>query len=183
MYRMLEADGCRQFKFFVRSVLEALSYLQRLRVVHTDLKSENIMISFNARKNEVLSVKLIDFGTSMPFEAVNDRLSITTPEYLPPEVLEAFEGPQKRALSDRLLPWSIDVWSFGIVLLELVIGFPMYLAYKGRVCKKSFSEKTNSYVAKHSSLQTGLLACSTRQAPKILKLLKQNFGKGVKKIL
>ena len=62
---------------------------------------------------------------------------MTTPEYLPPEVLKhlEFSGQNKcnSFNSDSLYPWSIDIWSLGIVLLELVLGFPIYMAYKGKI--------------------------------------------------
>ena len=29
--------------------------------------------------------------------------------------------------------WSIDIWSFGVVILEMIIGFPVWMSYKGRV--------------------------------------------------
>jgi len=34
-----------------------------------------------------------------------------------------------------MFTWSIDVWSLGIIILELMIGFPIYMSYKGRVAK------------------------------------------------
>lgn len=35
------------------------------------------------------------------------------------------------------MPWSIDVWSLGAILVEFVIGFPLWLSYKGRIVKES----------------------------------------------
>ena len=40
-------------------------------------------------------------------------------------------------LGKKLLPWSIDIWSLGCILLETVTGFPLWLSYKGRVVKES----------------------------------------------
>ena len=57
-------------------------------IVHTDLKSENILIDIDYLKNTINSVKIIDFGSSFDFSKVNKKLEVTTPEYLPPEVLE-----------------------------------------------------------------------------------------------
>ena len=57
-------------------------------LVHCDFKSENILISFDFQKEIVSSVKLIDFGTSFGFNQVNNEVQVTTPEYLPPEILE-----------------------------------------------------------------------------------------------
>ena len=57
-------------------------------LVHCDFKSENILISFDFRKKIVSSVKIIDFGSSFDFSKVNQDVEITTPEYLPPEILD-----------------------------------------------------------------------------------------------
>ena len=55
--------------------------------VHSDLKSDNVLIEFDYRQKVVRSVKVIDFGSSFEFSNVND-IDNTTPEYLPPEVLD-----------------------------------------------------------------------------------------------
>jgi hypothetical protein len=41
-----------------------------------------------------------------------------------------------------LWPWSIDAWSFGVVLLEMVVGFPVWLSLKGRKTRGSKSSET-----------------------------------------
>ena len=76
---------------------------------------------------------------------------MTTPEYLPPEMLKGGKD---------VLPWAIDTWSLGIVLLEMVLIYPVYMAYKGRVTRHGTD----------SSLTTGLLGDTGRQPAKILKL-------------
>ena len=87
-------------------------------------------------------VKIIDFGTSVLFSDIDAKLSQTTPEYMPPEVLEYLEkkSSYKQKLSSKLQPWSIDIWSFGILLLELVSGFPLYMGYKGRISRKVYNK-------------------------------------------
>jgi serine/threonine protein kinase len=60
-------------------------------MVHCDFKSENILISFDFKKKIVSSVKIIDFGSSFNFTKINQDVEITTPEYLPPEILEFIE--------------------------------------------------------------------------------------------
>ena len=81
------------------------------------------------------------------FENINNSVEVTTPEYLPPEVLEYSEFRMMNKASfnqknqdlmnikKRLKPWSIDIWSLGVILLELVIGFPIWMSYKGRIVK------------------------------------------------
>ena len=64
----------------------------------------------------------------------------------------------------KMLPSSIDVWSLGIVLLEIIISFPIYLAYKGRITRTANGQR------QESRLQTGLLGDAGRQPAKIIKL-------------
>ena len=85
---ILEQDHCREFKKIIKRVLEGLQLFQDAGLVHCDLKTENILVSFDLQKKIVSSVKLIDFGTSFSFEKINKSIEVTTPEYLPPEILE-----------------------------------------------------------------------------------------------
>jgi len=39
----------------------------------------------------VEEVKIIDFGSSFDFSKINNSIEVTTPEYLPPEILEFLE--------------------------------------------------------------------------------------------
>ena len=39
-------------------------------------------------------------------------------------------------LTNKMSPWSVDVWSLGAILLEMVSGFPLWLSYKGRIIKE-----------------------------------------------
>jgi len=96
---ILEADGCREFKRVIRNVLQGLQVLKYAGYVHCDLKSENILVDFDLANKRVRSVKIIDFGTSFPFDDVNNRIEITTPEYLPPEILEFVEFKQMNGMA------------------------------------------------------------------------------------
>ena len=78
--------------------------------MHRDLKPENIF--FNDGK-----VKLIDFGCACEFEE-GDKYVLTEPvgtkEYMSPEML------QRRNYNSKS-----DIWSFGIILYEVLYGkFP-----------------------------------------------------------
>ena len=66
---------------------------------------------------------------------------MATPEYMPPEVLEMFKYKQKHGnfiedLDQIATPWSIDMWSIGAVLLEILTGLPHWIAYKCRIVDK-----------------------------------------------
>lgn len=83
-----------------------------------------------------LKVKIIDFGSSFLLKHALTKLSVTTPEYLAPEVLAHLDSSLIKELP-ILHPWSIDVWSLGCILLEMVTGIPLWLSYKARIASDS----------------------------------------------
>ena len=69
-------------------MLKTLKYFSDKQVVHADLKSENILISFDYEKQKLQEVKVIDFGSSFQFEDLEQSIRMTTPEYCAPEMLK-----------------------------------------------------------------------------------------------
>lgn len=94
------------------------------------------------------------------------QITATTPEYLAPEILHYLEDRNKNSksvqtavsLSKRCWPWSFDVWSLGIILLEIVSGCPVWMSLKCRV----------QTVDGKSVLGTGLLGVPQRDQKKII---------------
>jgi serine/threonine protein kinase len=89
-------------------------------------------------------LKIIDFGSGF-FFGKNNLLTITTPEYLSPEFLGLFCGrknvnndQKNEFLKKKCLPWSIDVWSLGVNILEALVGIPIWMSFK---CKKMHKGK------------------------------------------
>lgn len=93
-------------------ILMALKYLKKMKVIHCDVKPENILFIGPGHS----TVKLIDFGSSCQ---VSEKLFtyIQSRFYRAPEIILG-------------LPYdcSIDMWSFGCVLAEIVVGRPLFLA-------------------------------------------------------
>lgn len=111
-------------KFFFTQIIQGLSYMHRMGIVHRDLKAENILIS----KDSV--VKICDFGSSrdlfnptMPCTSNADRRRISfqhyvgTPNFIAPEALENIEN-------DELS----DIWSLGCLFYQVLLGIPPFVA-------------------------------------------------------
>lgn len=88
----------------------ALVYLHASEIIHRDVKTNNILLDNN------FCVKVADFGLSRLFPLDVSHISTTpqgTPGYVDPEYHQCYQ------LSDRS-----DVFSFGVVLVELMSSMP-----------------------------------------------------------
>uniref|UniRef100_A0A668TFC6 Protein kinase domain-containing protein n=1 Tax=Oreochromis aureus TaxID=47969 RepID=A0A668TFC6_OREAU len=97
----------------IRAVLfqlaNALSHLGYLGIVHADLKPRNIMVV------DRYEFKLIDFGLACPASKVNPGGCEGTVGYRAPEVVIGSRYNE-----------AIDMWSLGLVAVELATGCPFY---------------------------------------------------------
>ena len=92
-------------------ILEALSFMHRLKIVHMDIKPNNIMFSCNRRDN--FHVKIIDFGLARELGGLGRARcrKVGTVEFMSPEVVAG----------DYAQPES-DLWSLGVMLFMMVSG-------------------------------------------------------------
>lgn len=66
-------------------LLQVSQLLTALDIVHADLKPDNILVDFDG--NKIRNLKVIDFGSAFLFSDAT-TISMSTPEYLAPEVLQ-----------------------------------------------------------------------------------------------
>lgn len=180
LYESMKRDP-RVLKAVLRQLLSALCLFSEHRVVHSDIKPDNILIDEDDRSH--IRARFIDLGSAFSFDAPSS-LSVATPEYMPHEGLEvcavgrnlgvggarmtlgsraAGGGPAAGAKSVDSLqrqsqPWSFDMWSLGSILLEMGLGTPLWLSYKCRVA----SDQRNNAAG------LGLFAVPGRDPEKIL---------------
>lgn len=97
-------------KFYASQVILALEYLHFCNLVYRDLKPENILIDRNGY------LKITDFGFC---KILNGRTWTLcgTPEYLAPELILS-----------KGYGFSVDWWSFGVLLYEMNAGCPPFYA-------------------------------------------------------
>ncbi|XP_034390316.1 death-associated protein kinase 3 isoform X2 [Cyclopterus lumpus] len=88
---------------FIKQILDGVEYLHSKRIVHFDLKPENIMLL--DRNVHLPRIKLIDFGLAHKIEAGADFKNIFgTPEFVAPEIVN-YEP----------LGLEADMWSIGVI--------------------------------------------------------------------
>ena len=162
MYKILhpslyeEFTNIITFRTFIRELLTVINFLSSMNIVHSDLKPDNILVS--TEKYE--GIKLIDFGSAYSFIS-SGSINAATPEYMPPEALEIAHSPGDHIshLASISHPWSFDIWSVGMIILEVISGVPLWMSLKSR------TENMGKLV-----VCRGLLAASARDPETILKL-------------
>lgn len=108
-------------RHFARQLLQTLEFLHSFRLIHTDLKLENILltnyreVTYNChgrtyRIPESTRVKIIDFGGAT-YDSEKKSSIVNTRQYRAPEVILG-------------CGWSMpsDLWSAGCILAELYLG-------------------------------------------------------------
>lgn len=104
-------------------------------MVHGDLKPANMFVEFDADRTTVVDIRIKDFQSSFKFEELS-KVRATSPWYLPPEVLDYIDqratnpSQSSQSLSSISSPWSIDVFSLGVTLLEIATGYPVWMSNK-----------------------------------------------------
>ncbi|KAK3213413.1 hypothetical protein Dsin_018119 [Dipteronia sinensis] len=114
LFEILEDDKClpeEQVQAIAKQLVRALHYLHSNRIIHRDMKPQNILIGAGS------IVKLCDFGfaRAMSTNTVVLRSIKGTPLYMAPELVR--EQPYNH---------TADLWSLGVILYELFVGQPPF---------------------------------------------------------
>nr|CAD7393115.1 unnamed protein product [Timema cristinae] len=113
--RMKEKEARAKFRqvgdddtlFSVIYIVSAVQYCHQKKIIHRDLKAENLLL------DSEMNIKIADFGFSNEFTPGNKLDTFCgSPPYAAPELFQGkkYDGPE------------VDVWSLGVILYTLVSG-------------------------------------------------------------
>ncbi|KAL2262227.1 hypothetical protein VTK26DRAFT_2108 [Humicola hyalothermophila] len=118
----------------IDQVLSALAFIQAQRIVHRDIKPDNILYTSDPTAHDPwrnVTFYLSDLGTAVPPGSEVARcVASGTPGYMAPEVSQ--QGVPSK---------SMDLYSFGVILLE-VVG---YWRYHERLSDFAWMDKLKGY--------------------------------------
>ena len=114
----LQGISLNSINFIIKQLLEAVEQVHKIGIIHCDIKPENILLKINIENNKTdISLKLTDFGSACmrtnPIFSVVQSLF-----YRAPEVILGIPYTQ-----------AIDIWSIGLVAIELFLGGPLLPGY------------------------------------------------------
>ena len=170
----------------IRQLVSGLQYLHHNKILHRDLKLDNVLIHFNTEEDKnnfnllKAQVKIIDFGFARYLE--NDSLAqsvLGSPINMDPQILakmRKIDNNQSFGYDQKA-----DIWSLGTICYEMLIGAPPFDATSyeelvSKIQKGDYKIPNNLKLSKEAiSFINGMLQHNPQKRLNIDQLANHNF--------
>ena len=170
----------------IRQLVSGLQYLHNNKILHRDLKLDNVLLHFNSEEDKnnfnllKAQVKIIDFGFARYLE--NDSLAqsvLGSPINMDPQILakmRKIDNNQSFGYDQKA-----DIWSLGTICYELLIGVPPFDATSyeelvSKIQKGNYKIPKNLKLSKEAiSFINGMLQYNPEKRLSIDQLANHNF--------
>ena len=123
MYGQAFPEGIVQY--LMKQIVDAIKYIHSRKIIHRDLKLDNIMVNFysDKDKNDLImmraEIKIIDFGFATRLNNQLQTFSVVgSPYNMDPLILKRYSGDINKLGYDS----KADIWSLGTICYEMLIG-------------------------------------------------------------
>ena len=173
-------------QYIMRQVVNGLNFLHSNKIIHRDLKLQNILIVFNSEndKNSLNMMRAIakisDLGFAKILEASKSSKTFTvlgTPGYMEPQIQKRHEENIAKTISGY--DEKADIWSLGVLCYEMLLGYNPFFGNSSQeimqkvkqgifVLPKNISEEIFSFI-------NGMLQIEPNKRLSAQELLRHSF--------
>lgn len=125
---------------YIYQIICALKYLYEKKIIHRDIKPQNILINNN-------EIKICDFGFAKKYKE-NDLINTFcgSPLYMAPEILKFNEYSEKA-----------DIWSLGVIIFEILFKHHPYPSINKHDLIKNIKSNDSIKIPKNKNINSSLI--------------------------
>ena len=116
-------------QYLMRQIISAFQYIHNQRIIHRDIKLENILLNYNNKQDikdlnlMKAQVKIIDFGFSCKIDVGSHAfIRVGNPLNMDPLILKKLYNKNNGKYRQLGYDQKADIWSLGTICYEMLIG-------------------------------------------------------------